>query len=200
MDAPFSKSPAWVRISLGIWAPMLLVVCAFLLSSHLLTLPSPEVEDPALQAAVVKVRKQEDTGKWMAIHVLYADCKCSQGVAKYLVSSKRPEGVAEKLILVGEDAAMAEQAAAMGFEVIQTTPEGLSEDWHMQAAPLLVLVDPANQLQYLGGYTDRKQAADIRDVAILSSLQQTKSVPALPLFGCAVSQSLQRAVDPFGLR
>lgn len=200
MEAPFANSPTWVRIGLGIWAPMLLVICAFLLSSHLLTLPSPEVEDPALQAAVQKVRKQEDTGKWMAVHVLYADCKCSQGVAEYLVSSERPKGVAEKLVLVGDDPELAERAAAMGFEVIQTTPDGLRENWHMEAAPLLVLVDPANQLQYLGGYTDRKQAADIRDVAILSSLQQTKPVPALPLFGCAVSQSLQRAVDPLGLR
>lgn len=200
MQVPFANRPAWVRIGLGVWAPMLLMVCAFLLSSHLLTLPSPEVEDPTLQAAAKQVRAQADTGQWMAIHVLYADCKCSQGIAAYLVSSARPEGVAEKLLLVGEDPELAELAASRGFEVLQTTPEGLREDWHMEAAPLLVVVDPADQLQYLGGYTDRKQAADIRDVAILTDLQATKPIPALPLFGCAVSQSLQRAVDPLGLR
>ncbi len=200
MKAPFSDRPAWVRIGLGIWAPMLLVVCAFLLSSHLLTLPSPEVEDPALQAAVQKVRRQQDTGSWMAVHVLYTDCKCSRGIADYLVTQDRPEDVVEKMLLVGEDPALVQRAKDAGFEVLQTTPEALSTEWHMEAAPLLILVDPANQLQYLGGYTDRKQGADIQDQAILASLQQTKAVPALPLFGCAVSQSLQRAVDPLGLR
>jgi len=52
----------------------------------------------------------------------------------------------------------------------------------------------------LGGYTERKQGFDIQDVSIVERLRNEKSVAELPLFGCAVSRSLQALLDPLGIK
>ncbi|MED5371006.1 MAG: hypothetical protein VX899_08345 [Myxococcota bacterium] len=200
MQVPFANRGRLGRLVLGVWAPMIAIICAYQLGSHLLTLPVPEVNDPDVQRALAQTRHLDETGEWMLVHVLYTDCNCSVRVARYLVEEPRPEGLVEKLVLVGEDPELAAKAQAAGFELYQTDEAGLGTQWHMEAAPVLAVVDPANQVQYLGGYTDRKQGAAIRDLEILGDLQSTRPVAALPLFGCAVSQTLQRAVDPLGLR
>jgi len=71
--------------------------------------------------------------------------------------------------------------------------------WKVQAAPLLVIADPADRRRYVGGYTARKRGQDVWDLELLSRLQADAPVDPLPLFGCAVSQSLRAAADPVGL-
>jgi hypothetical protein len=55
-------------------------------------------------------------------------------------------------------------------------------------------------VRYVGGYTPRKQAADIRDVQILAAVRAGERVVPLPTFGCAVGARLSQTVDPLGLR
>jgi hypothetical protein len=79
-------------------------------------------------------------------------------------------------------------------------PEELAARFHVQAAPLLAVLSDAGQIRYLGGYTDRKQGPLIRDREIMDGVRDRKQTPELPLFGCAVSQSLRKIIDPLGIK
>ena len=104
MQAPFANKGRLARLALGVWAPMITIICAYQLGSHLLTLPVPAVDDPQVQEALAQTRAFDETGEWMVVHVLYTACNCSVRVARYLVEEERPEGLVEKLILVGHSA------------------------------------------------------------------------------------------------
>ena len=64
----------------------------------------------------------------------------------------------------------------------------------------MVVIDPGDAVRYVGGYTPRKQADDVRDVAVLEALRRGEPVEPLPTFGCAVGRSLRAKIDPFGIR
>ncbi len=81
-----------------------------------------------------------------------------------------------------------------------TTEQKLAELYEIDAAPLLVAIDPEGRVRYAGGYTDRKQGPDVRDRQILDALQRGDVVQPLPLYGCAVSKQLRRTLDPLGLK
>jgi hypothetical protein len=65
---------------------------------------------------------------------------------------------------------------------------------------MFAVMDPSGGLRYLGGYTERKQGLMIEDVTIVERLRSERPVVELPLFGCAVSRSLQAMLDPLGIR
>src|SRR5438034_435644 len=68
------------------------------------------------------------------------------------------------------------------------------------AAPLLVIVDPGDTVRYVGGYTPRKQAADVRDLAVIAAVQRGETVEPLPTFGCAIGRASNSRLDPLGIR
>ena len=189
------------RLLLAAWASALLLVGGTLMAGHWVTLPAPAVQDLALQAAVTASRRPDEVGRWLALHVLYAECRCSQRIAAELLADhdRSPE-VAERILLIGDSAPMvaAIQAAGLGLEIL--TPETLAERYTLTAAPLLVLADPDGQLWYTGGYTDRKQGPVRHDRQIIAAARAGAASPHLPLFGCAVSRSLPEALDPLGLK
>lgn len=189
------------RVVLVVWAGLLLVIGGTLTAGHWVTLPTPSAADPALEAAVAAQRRPEEAGRWLALHVLYAECRCSQRIVETVLSTERPAGISERVLLIGEDPALAAriQAAGFGFEAL--TAEALSERYAITAAPLLVVADPSGEVRYSGGYSDRKQGPVTRDREIIASAMGSDGVlAALPLFGCAVSQSLQEALDPLGIK
>ena len=79
-------------------------------------------------------------------------------------------------------------------------PPELAARYGLEAAPVFVVADPEGELRYVGGYTTRKQGLDNRDLAIITELRAGHDQRELPLFGCAVSRSLQQLLDPLGLR
>ena len=196
------RHPVAVRAALILWAAFLCLVCSTFLGSHLVPLPQPERDDAALAAAIAEHRRVQDSGRWMVMHVLYGECPCSRKIAETLLDPERPrpEGLSETVLFIGEDRTWAERSLAAGFRVEELSHEELKAQWHVEAAPLLVVADPYGEVRYVGGYTSRKQGPDVRDIAIIEDLQGDTPVEVLPLFGCAVSQALQSAVDPFGLR
>src|SRR5262249_22073117 len=113
-------------------------------------------------------------------------------------------GVPERIVLVTEHPATTPAtvaaAKARGFDIEVVAPDQLVDDYHVEAAPLLVIVDPRDAVRYVGGYTPRKQAADIRDRAVIAATLQGEAVPPLPTFGCAVGRSLRSKLDPLGIR
>jgi hypothetical protein len=187
----------------SLWAVLAFVATTSLMAAHLYALPRPDDSDPKLQGAVNSLRTAADRGRWLAVHVLYAQCRCSQRILDHLATSPRPATTREKLLIVGsieELATTLGRVAARGFDVIETTPVELRDRFHVQAAPLLLVMDPQGSVRYAGGYTERKQGLAIRDVDIIGRLASNQQAEELPLFGCAVSKQLRQLLDPFSLR
>jgi thioredoxin-related protein len=186
------------------WVAVCVALGTYLLASHLLTLPAPSPVDPVLHQAIAAHRRIHQRDRWLVLHVVFDECACSERVLDHLLADPRPPGVAERIILVTEHrAARAAWIAAIparGFELDVVTPEQLAAEYHIEAAPLLVIVDPHDTVRYVGGYTPRKQAADVRDLAVIAAVQRGEAVEPLPTFGCAISRALNSRLDPLGIR
>jgi hypothetical protein len=193
---------------LSLWFPTVLVVCAYLLGGHVLTLPAPANDSVRLTSAFAAMRSPPAEERWMALHVLYKGCRCSTRVLEHLLARGAEVGTKEQIVLVrtGDDSGEADDAAlgtrirAAGFDLETLSTEELARRYGVEAAPLLVVSDPRGTVRYVGGYTDHKQSVVIRDHEILSALRGGGGVAALPVFGCAVSKELGQRVDPLGLR
>jgi hypothetical protein len=206
LTPPSHGSPSlWWHIApralFAVWLVCFLVVGAYLLAPHLLTLPAPGTDDAELQRSVAQ-RRDGQHGRWLVLHVLDQDCPCSQRVLDHLLDGPPPDTAAERVVWIAtsHDADRISAMRAHGFDVELVAPEQLDERYHLQAAPLMVVVDPDDRVHYVGGYTPRKQADDVRDRAILAALQRGERVAPLPTFGCAVGAALRTTIDPLGVR
>lgn len=191
------------RGGLSIWAAVLFVVATSLTAAHLYVLPKPARADIALPRALAALRSADDQNHWLAVHVLYAQCRCSQRILEHLAASGRPAATREKLLLVGsrqDVQASVTAIEARGIEVVQTTPSELRDRFHIEAAPLLVVADAGGAIRYVGGYSQHKQGLDLRDRQIIDGLIAQRPIRELPLFGCAVSKRLRELLDPLALR
>lgn len=188
------------RVAFALWIPAVLIPCAYLLASHLLTLPHPTVQDPVLVAAVAAARGPAGVGRLVVLHVLFAECNCSRRVLRHLLQREPRADAVERIVLVGHDDAAATDGRARGYSVVEVTAERLAADYHVESAPMMVVADAAGVIRYLGGYTDRKQGATVRDDDVLGRLAAGEQVAPLPLFGCAVSRQMRGRVDPLGIR
>jgi hypothetical protein len=197
--------PAWrvfVRGTFAVWVVLCLVAGGYMLSSHLLTLPTPELSDLGPQRSAVADRRSTQQGRWLVVHILDEECKCSLRVLDHLLAGPRPADAVERIVLIGSRFSPERSAAirARGFDLDLVTPDELAERYRVQAAPLLIVIDPADRVSYVGGYSSRKQSADLHDVAIVAALRRGEQVKALPTFGCAVGRSLRARIDPLGIR
>lgn len=182
------------------WAGISTLAVSSLMVEHWQPLPVPPVDDALLQSAVSELRTRE--GTWMSVHVLYSGCRCSNQVLEHLlaVNRERPAGVDERVLLVGADTELEArvQRAGLALSVVETG--ALKTRFGVISAPLLVFLSPSDQVVYAGGYTDRKQSLDIQYLQIFAEVKRETSPRIRPLFGCGVSEDLQAAVDPFGLK
>lgn len=186
-----------------VWAALLFVTATSLSAAHFYAQPSPDSRDAELERALNGLRSAKDRNQWLAVHVLYAQCRCSRRILHHLATSARPGQVREKLLLVGwhdELAPTLHQIAARGFEITRTTPTELRDRFHVEAAPLLLVIAPQGAVRYAGGYTERKQGPNPLDREIIAKLTSNQGASQLPLFGCAVSKELQALLDPLALR
>ena len=187
-------------LMLWLWAALAVAAVSTLMAGHWLMLPSPaSAERPDVAAALVSLRAEGDD-RWFAVHVMYVDCRCSQRVVDHLTTRQRPPELSEHVVLVGRDRSMERRLQTRGYRVTTVNPEELLSRFRLQAAPLLAVISPAGDLRYLGGYSERKQGPDIRDLEIVAGLRARSAVDELPLFGCAVSQGLQDLLDPLGIK
>jgi len=193
-----------VRAGVAVWLLGLVAVVAMLMVGHLVALPRPDRTDGELAAALASLRAAAPAPAlgpptWLAVHVLGAECDCSRRIADHLLDGARPAGVSEVVLLVGHDGELTDRLRRrMG--VVEVTPEELGRRFHIEAAPVLLAVDPAGAVRYSGGYTDRKRGPEIEDVRILADLAKGREVAAIPVFGCAFGESLKKDLDPLGLK
>jgi len=193
--------PRWVTFTgLAAWVGLSFVVQTTLMASHWYTLPTPDRADAALEDALGELVPPHADGSWVAVHVLYSQCRCSQRVFDHLFESQRPDGLHETVLLVGEDASIEARAASAGFDVWVVSPPELESRFGIVSAPLLLVLGPDAGLRYAGGYTERKQGYDVQDLKIVESLRRGDDPAGLPLYGCGVSKELQQLLDPMGLK
>lgn len=193
------------------WALALLIGGSYLQAPHVLTLPVPAPGDahlaglahrPVVSAA--SPRREGAAPRWQAVHILYSTCGCSQVVLRHLLArgAAAQGGVVERIVavdlagLTDGGAALRARAAERGFLVDAVTAEQLRSTYHVEAAPLLLVMDGSGAIRYVGGYSERKRGPVLRDGEILRALAAGRPVAPLPVFGCAVSASLQATLDP----
>jgi hypothetical protein len=178
------------RVALATWFGVMLALGAGLLAKHVVALPTPS--HTTLEAALSGLRSDGEKDRWLAVHVLSSECRCSQRVAEHLASTVRPADYAEMVLWVGEGSVP--QPLADRFDVRRIRNEDLAR-YGIEAAPLLISADPLGHVHYAGGYTSRKQGPEIGDRRLLREAQSSASVEALPLFGCATSDRLKRELS-----
>ena len=197
------RSPTLRRLArLGFWAwlPLAVALGSSLLAGHAASLPLPDDGDTRLLGELERMRDDDERGQWLAVHVLYAACRCSRDVVDHLLDDARPEGLAERILMVGSTPEIERRLAGSAIEVIRVQPQELAERYAIEAAPLLLVVDPDGRLRYRGGYAERKQASQLHDIEIIARLREHGEAASLPLFGCPVSDALRAVLDPLGLR
>jgi hypothetical protein len=176
------------RFAVIVWFAAMLAVGAALLAKHVIALPAP-AKDQKLAAALSALRLPEEQGKWLAFHVLYSECRCSQRVVAHLLATTRPSGWAEVVLWTGNQPS--DPALEQHYRVKRSTSAELAR-LGIDAAPLLVVLDPRGGLHYVGGYSERKQGPVLDDLRILNQAQRAGVLGSLPVFGCAVSDRLRR--------
>lgn len=181
-----------------IWAPAALVVVALLMVNHVVAMPEPsDVE--RLQGAVVELLGGR-LERRAVVHVIYAGCSCTDGLVAHL-DERGPRPDADEVVLyVGADRERQARLAARGFRVEPLPRSALEQRFALQAAPILVVIEPDGVLTYVGGYYRYPAAVHALDQEVLASLDAGKAPEAFPIFGCAVDPALARQLDPLGLQ
>lgn len=185
------------------WAALVSIIGATLLNAHWVPLPLPDRDAPELGTALATTLDPGERDRWLAVHVLYTDCPCSVRIIEHLLDSERPAAAIDKVILVGDPYDFERRLRGAGFWVEAVSPEALRRRFAIEAAPLLAVLAPQTQgghVEYLGGYTSRKQGPDIQDVEIIERLASHDGVTEHPVYGCGVSRRLQRLLDPLGVK
>ena len=176
----------------------MLLVGSILLGRHVVALPKPDRGSIAGRA-LAHLRRPADRGHWLAVHVLYAGCRCSARVVDHLLQAQAIPDVREIVLWVGQDPDSRARLVAAGYRTLEVAPEELRDRYTIEAAPLLAVLDPSDHARYLGGYTSRKQGPDVQDRTILTALLAGKQPEENPVLGCAVSSGLQNSLNPVGL-
>ncbi len=185
---------------LAVWGLGASALMAALMAGHWVALPKPERDDPRLKAGLASLAIDLRAARWRLNHILYAECGCSRRVLEYVAARPRSAEHDEVVLLVGEDAGVERTCRANGLRVERLSDEQLKERFGVEAAPLLVITDPSGATRYCGGYTDRRRGLAYQDLSALARLRAGQQVTPLPVYGCGVSNSLQSAVDPLGLK
>jgi hypothetical protein len=191
--------PSGATLVLGLWFVAMLLVGSSLMAKHLVPLPEPTVQEVRAASLSQLAGPAPKDGRWMAVHVLYSECRCSKRIAEHLLETARPADVDEHVLLVkdGDDTGIGKRLGDGGFHVHVVTSEELAERYGIEAVPFFVLLGPDGVARYAGGYTDRKQGPAPRDLEIIAAAREGKGeLPALPTFGCAVSEKLRNTLDP----
>jgi hypothetical protein len=180
-----------------LWIPCTLVPISLLMAGHLLTLPKPRID--ALHNERLQSVLSAHPGSWFVVHVLAENCECSQRILAHLLARSAESSWSEKVLFIGSVEPTRTQLAARGFAFQSVTPEELQATYGLEGAPLMLVVNPRGEVAYSGGYSSTRWGPS-EDVTILAALTRGTEVKERPLFGCAVSQELQKRLDPLGFK
>jgi hypothetical protein len=192
------------RMALALWVPLAVVPGVYLLAGHLTSLPAPQAGDTVLTSNLDALFPAT-THALRAVHVLYERCGCSSRVAETLLARGARADLREVVIIVDDDEKTIDPARvaalrAHGFPVALLSTKAAAERLHVMAVPLLMVVGADDRIRYAGGYTARRESRVIEDARVIAEVTAGRVPDPLPIFGCAVASSLQKALDPLGLK
>lgn len=143
-----------------------------------------------------------DRAGWRAIHLLAPDCGCSLTIARHLKSRGRVEGLDETVVLMGAASELQPVLKAADFAIELSAAAAVERKYGIVGGPWLLLIRPDGRIAYSGGYAPVRVHDGVRfqDLAIWERCRTGQSVDALPAFGCAASEQLQKALDPLQLK
>jgi hypothetical protein len=180
-----------------LWLFVLLPVLAVLMGGHIVSLPAPN-DYQRLKKAVQALHN--DHRSPLLIHVIYHHCSCTNSLVAHLIDRGPFEGVRERVVFVGNDPTKSIAARQAGYDVVTISRQALVHTFGIEAAPLLLIVDGTGQIVYLGGYYRHPATVAPQDKMIYAHIQRGQAVDPLPVYGCAVSDRLQQAFDPIGVK
>lgn len=184
------------KAALAAWGPVALTVTAFLMVSHVVTLPRPADED-RFREGLRSLRR--DPARPFLVHVIGARCSCTDGLFAHLLERGAHRGAEELILYVGEDAARRAAATGRGYRFVEVDAAALTERLGVAAAPMFTVLD-GEDLGYVGGYYELPATVNPRDGALYASVLDGERPEPLPLYGCAVDPELEAALDPLGLQ
>jgi hypothetical protein len=191
------------RVVLAFWAAASLLVGSYTLAGHLIDLPAPRSGDPVLAGGLRALFPGARSSLWAA-HVLYDRCGCSARVDQALRRRGPLAGVRETVVIVADqpaqiDGGRVEDLRRAGFAVATLSSRDAARRLHVRAVPLLVILDDRDQVRYAGGYTGRERT-QLEDERLIADVRADRTPEALPIFGCATSNDLQKQIDPLGIK
>ncbi len=184
------------RVLIGAWLALALLGIASLGVSHTAPMPNPTPQE-RLTHALLDLRTRSDS--MLLVHVIYANCSCTERLFKHLVERRAMRGVDETILFVGDDAAKKARARGAGYRFATVTPAELGTRFGLEVAPVMFAFTREGRLAYAGGYFDRPAAVVALDERIVSEVEHGATAEPLPVYGCAVSAELQKSVDPLGI-
>jgi hypothetical protein len=196
MSMKFFWSGRGVSVAvLLVWAVAVSVPMTFLMAGH--TLPLPLV--PASPG--MTMTKPGD-GRWQAVHILVADCPCSEYVARYLTHRGPRKDLNEQVWLLGGAAAWESPLEQAGFLVEHRDAEEVAAQLGIEGGPWLRLISPAGVVAYSGGYAPRRPGSptEICDLALWQAVAHGQTVEPYPAYGCAASRWLRQTIDPLHIK
>jgi len=126
-----------VRVAFWLWIPAVVIPGSYLMGRHLLTLPVPSYKDAGLGEAIARLRSPSEQKKWFAMHVMYAECGCSQRILGNLLSRPPVQNIAERIVFVGKsDEELEHKARALGYGFDSVTPRSLRPGTTSNRRPL----------------------------------------------------------------
>lgn len=192
MAEPAPARP-WIGYALlALWALAGVAGLGTLAVSHTVALPPPD-EEARLTAALMALRTRP--AQPLVVDVVAAGCSCTDRLIKHLLARGPAPGAEELLLYVGDDPALRAAFTARGFGFATVSPDDLAPRFDLDAAPVLLTFDRSGRLDYVGGYFDNPSALSPLDERVLAGAVTTP----LPVYGCAVSPRLKKAVDPLGI-
>ena len=137
------------------------------------------------------------------LHMLGADCLCSQKVANYLLSRGPIKDLSEKIIIVGSNVKLLDSFKMSGFSVTEISADIASQKYAVSALPQMFVYSDNKNILYSGGYSQKRSPAskeDYDDLKIINDAFKGKKSEARPIFGCAIGSKMQKEIDPLGLK
>lgn len=183
-------------VGLFVWAMGGLYWTSQLHASHLLSFKN-EISIETLRNHI------HDEQSWTLFHTFAPDCACSRFLMEDLLSRKPLPDTAEVVLSLGP-LDVADDLRGLGYQVHITSPEELAKEDPslLRGVPFFVLTRRSGELAYLGGYSENKinphTSASFHQ--LVTRLQRGEKIAALPVKGCAVSESYQKLIPKLGFR
>lgn len=111
-------------------------------------------------------------------------------------------GLDETVLLLDGASELEPVVRAVGFAAETVSANEVERRWGIVGGPWLLMLNPAGEIVYSGGYAPVRAHDGVRfqDIAIWERLRDGGEVTPLPAFGCAATDTLREVLDPFHLK